>query len=281
MHVRYRGRHLRPSPKRRGPAVVGTAAAVWLAGSTAHAHSRHTVRAGETLWSIASRYGTTVTALARANSLADPNLIVAGQSLVISGSSGGEVTSSTHTVRAGETLSGIASRYGTSVTALARVNHIGDPNLIVAGDTLRITGESAGGTVITTSSSESGDVGSSLSYYASLHGVDASLVKAVAYNESGWQQGARSPVGAIGVMQVMPGTARYVNNVLGGGSLNVRATDGNIELGVILLRHLLDTQPTEDHALAAYLSGPGNVGRRLAPYQRTYVKNVQGLRSRF
>ncbi|MGH2700089.1 MAG: LysM peptidoglycan-binding domain-containing protein, partial [Actinomycetota bacterium] len=65
----YRGRHLKPRPKRRGPVVVGTAAALWV-GQSAVAHAGdHAVSKGETLSDIAVRYGTTVKALARANGL--------------------------------------------------------------------------------------------------------------------------------------------------------------------------------------------------------------------
>ena len=99
--------------------------------------------------------------------------------------------------------------------------------------------------------------------------------------ESGWQQNAISSVGAIGVMQVMPGTADYVNDALGGGKLNVRKTDDNVHLGVMYLDHMLDTMGTEKKALAAYYTGPGNVGSRLSKIQRAYVRSVQALKRRF
>jgi soluble lytic murein transglycosylase-like protein len=50
---------------------------------------------------------------------------------------------------------------------------------------------------------------------------------------------------------------------------------------VIYLARLLETQPTEERALAAYNSGPGNVGRHLKKLQRPYVKVVERLKSRF
>jgi LysM repeat protein len=54
---------------------VGTAAAVWMAGSQVAHAGVHVVRRGETLSEIARRYGTTVEQLARANSISDPNFI--------------------------------------------------------------------------------------------------------------------------------------------------------------------------------------------------------------
>jgi putative chitinase len=108
----------------------------------------HTIRSGETLSGIAQRYGTTVSALARANNISNPNLIRAGAQLNIPGrgdsfaapSSGG----GRHVVRSGETLSGIAGRYGTTVSALARANNISNPNLIRAGAQLNIPGRAGG-----------------------------------------------------------------------------------------------------------------------------------------
>ena len=116
----YRGRHLRPRPRRRGPVVLGTAAAIWVGQCAVAYAGDHVVSKGETLSDIAVRYGTTPGALARANGLNDPNFIVAGTRLTIpTGSASGSAVSATHTIRAGETLWDLAQRYGTTVDALA------------------------------------------------------------------------------------------------------------------------------------------------------------------
>lgn len=275
---RYRGRHLRPRPKKRGPVVVATAAAISLP-STAHA-GVHVVRRGETLSGIARRYNTTVTRLAHANNLSNANLILAGQRLRIPG---GVYFSGNHTVRSGETLSAIAGRYGTTVASLARRNHLANPNFIVAGQRLRVPGRGGAMPVAARAPApaSTSTIQSSLHHQAHAHGVDSSLVKAVGWQESGWRQDVVSSAGAIGVMQVMPDTARYVNRVLGGGSLNVRRADDNVHLGVMYLRHMLNRFPSVAKALAGYYSGPRNVGRRLKSYQRPYVKSVLSLRERF
>ncbi|MDP9225928.1 MAG: LysM peptidoglycan-binding domain-containing protein [Actinomycetota bacterium] len=277
--IRYHGRHLKPRPKKHGPAVVGTAAAVWFAGPQAQA-AGHRVRAGETLTTIATRYGTTVSRLASLNHLRNPDLIILGERLRVPAR---QQVDSVHEVQAGETLSSIAARYGTTVSALVSANHVKDPNLIVAGTKLKVPGA-----IRTTTSSEAAPAAAptaaielSLKHQAAIHGVPAALVEAVAWEESGWQQDVVSNAGALGVMQVMPHTARFINRTLGGGHLRVSNMADNVHLGVIYLRYLLHTQPSERKALAAYNSGPGNVGPRLKGFQRPYVRTVEALKRRF
>ena len=78
---RYRGRHLKKRPRKPGPVVIGTAAAVW-AGAPAARAGVHVVAPGETLSGIAARYGTTVEALARVNSLRVKSRISRGRRLL-------------------------------------------------------------------------------------------------------------------------------------------------------------------------------------------------------
>jgi N-acetylmuramoyl-L-alanine amidase len=273
---RYRGRHLKLRPKKHGPIVVATAASVTMATPAAKAGT-YTVRRGDTLSDVARRHGTSVAALARMNRLSDPNLVIAGRRLRVPSRVG---VSSVHVVRAGETLSAIATRYGTSVGALARVNRISDPNLIVIGTKMKVPGGNLG-TSAPLESASTISIQASLQSQSSSHGVDTSLTKAVALQESGWQQDVKSKAGAIGVMQVMPDTAKFVNRSLGGHNLNVRKADDNVHLGVMYLRHMLRTMGSTRKALAAYFAGPGNVKRRLSRSQRHYADNVLAIRNRF
>ncbi|MGL4771941.1 MAG: LysM peptidoglycan-binding domain-containing protein [Clostridium sp.] len=103
----------------------------------------YTVRYGDTLSGIAEKYGTTVDAIASLNGISDPNLIHVGQILKIPSSSGSSPAPSPspvyYTVKSGDTLSGIAERYGTTVQKLVSLNGISNPNLIYPGQKLIIS----------------------------------------------------------------------------------------------------------------------------------------------
>lgn len=101
----------------------------------------HVVNYGESLTTIAWKYGVSVEDLVRANALPNPNFVFAGQRLVIpSGgaqteAAGGEIT---HIVQAGQTLTSIAARYGVSVSALMQTNGLRNQDFIYVGQRLRI-----------------------------------------------------------------------------------------------------------------------------------------------
>lgn len=112
----------------------------------------YTVKTGDTLSKIATRYGTTVQEIVSINNIANPNLIYQGQVLRILTNSTIEGTetrgtgSITYTVQRGNTLSQIARAYGVTISHLVELNNIQNPNLIYVGQKLRIT-ESANTTL--------------------------------------------------------------------------------------------------------------------------------------
>jgi soluble lytic murein transglycosylase-like protein len=105
-------------------------------------------------------------------------------------------------------------------------------------------------------------------------GVDASLVRAVIQVESGYQPRARSRKGAVGLMQLMPATARRY------GVRNLYDPSANIRAGVSHLKALLDRFPLA-LALAAYNAGEAAVERfaGVPPYPETvnYVARIRAL----
>ncbi|MFB0535224.1 MAG: LysM peptidoglycan-binding domain-containing protein [Anaerolineae bacterium] len=96
----------------------------------------YTVQLDDTLFSIASRYDTTVQALAQANGIENPDLIHPGQRLVIFRALPAQ--EQVHVVQSGETLYHIAWRYGTTVQALVAANNLANSNLIYRGQKLII-----------------------------------------------------------------------------------------------------------------------------------------------
>ena len=159
------------------------------ATSTSSSATTYTVKSGDTLSSIASSYNTTTSTLTSLNNLSNPNLIYVGQVLKVAGSSTSvststssssasqATTSGTYTVKAGDTLSSIASSYNTTTAALASANGISNANLIYVGQVLKVTGTSSSTSTTTSStSSTSGSYtvkpGDSLSAIAAAHGLN-------------------------------------------------------------------------------------------------------------
>ena len=122
---------------------------------------------------------------------------------------------------------------------------------------------------------QNSDTESLIKTAAQIAGVDPSIVRAVAIAESDMNQNAISPVGAIGVMQLMPETA---------AALGVNPYDErqNIQGGAKYLRQMLDKfNGNVPHALAAYNAGPGAVQKYggVPPYKETqnYVGRIMDI----
>lgn len=102
--------------------------------ATPTATGTYTVQRGDSLSSIAAKFGTTWQALQSVNGLPNPNLIFPGQVLRVPGSSAAK----TYTVQRGDNLSGIASKFGTSWQRLQQLNGLPNANLIYPGQVLKI-----------------------------------------------------------------------------------------------------------------------------------------------
>lgn len=101
----------------------------------------YTVAKGDTLSGIGNKFGVDYHVIAQVNGIDDPNLIYPGQKLTIPGgttSAPAKDTRKFYTVKRGDTLSGIAAKYGTTYQRLAQINGISNPNVIYAGQRIRV-----------------------------------------------------------------------------------------------------------------------------------------------
>ncbi|MBW3612527.1 MAG: LysM peptidoglycan-binding domain-containing protein [Chloroflexi bacterium] len=276
------------------------------AANAAPSERSHIVRSGEHLTGIARHYAVSIGAIAAANRLANPSRIFAGQRLVIPGAVTTPATSRpgpapapsaakpnapaaarTHTVRSGEHLTGIARRYAVSVSAIVRANGIANPSRIHAGQRLAIPGAAA------QTDTRQATVPASMRAVmerrdgvrrviveeARRYDVPAALALAVAWQESGWQQGVVSHAGAIGVMQLLPATGAWVGEAMLGARVDLRDTRQNVRAGVRLLAHYLDRyRGNVDLVLAAYYQGQTGADRHgVYPVSRRYLASIKTL----
>ncbi|MGO1591766.1 LysM peptidoglycan-binding domain-containing protein, partial [Ancrocorticia sp.] len=129
------------------PSANAATPTVKAVAPTAKKASTYTVRSGDTLWDIAKKNGTSVSAIAKANGIDESAYLQIGQKLTIPGksnsstqfapASSGKAASSTsgkrHVVVSGETLSSIALKYGTTPGAIQKSNSLANPNRIYVG----------------------------------------------------------------------------------------------------------------------------------------------------
>ena len=277
---------------------------------------------GETLWSIAASNNLTTRSVAAFNGLSEDAQVVLGSTInvpteaegasTLQGSapaapataapataapaSGAPAVLGSYVVRSGDTLGGLAANAGVAMEQMAAANGLDPAAPLLIGTVLKLPSGAptpvraseplptqrvvpAAGPAPTPTRVGAGDIQS----VASQHGVSPSLAAAIAWQESGFNNGMVSSANARGVMQVMPGTWDYVEQNLAGRTLDTNSATDNVHAGVLYLQHLLEqTGGDENAAIAGYYQGLGSVRSR-GQFDDTqkYVANVQALRSRF
>jgi N-acetylmuramoyl-L-alanine amidase len=218
-----------------------------------------------------------------------------------------------YVVQFGDTLTAIAARAGTTVSQLAALNGLNPDGILLAGATLTLPG---GGTAGTTESSETEEVSESadrttpaapaggnesasaqagapyptqqyvsaaeVANIAAANGVPAALAEAIGWQESGFNNDLVSVTGAVGVMQIEPGTWRFINRYLASGGLAPASATDNVRAGVLLLHDLLARTGSDSEAAAAYFQGLASVrAQGMLPSTQQYVASVLALEHHF
>ena len=282
-------------------------AAVLALPAQAPANVPHTVQPGETLWSIAAANNFTTRALAAANGLSEDAQVVVGTTIQVPSEAEAAAALGTapaaaprvlgaYTVVAGDTLSGIAAANGVSVGQLAWMNGLDANAPLLVGTALKLPTSAPQAEAAPASEPEPQVVPAAephpvattltapqIGEVASGHGVSPALAAAVAWQESGFQNGVVSPANARGVMQILPGTWSWIQQRLAGRALDPDSAVDNVHAGVMYLRQLLaDAGGDEALAVASYYQGAGSVRQLgMLPDTQRYVANVTALKGRF
>ena len=296
--------------------LLTTLASLALA-APASAHVAHTVQPGETLWSIAAASNLTTRTLAAANGLSEDSQVVLGSTISIPSEQEGAAAlaeagiapaapapnpdapepAGAYTVQPGDTLAVIAARSGTGVGQIAWMNGLDPAGVLLAGTVLKLPTTAAPAQqqeqappppqpeVVPAAAPNpapaevtAADIGT----VAAGHGVSPSLASAVAWQESGFQNGVVSSANARGVMQILPGTWDWIQQQ-SGMQLDPNSATDNVRAGVMYLNTLLrDFGGDEASAVASYYQGAASVRRiGLLPETQRYVANVMALKGRF
>jgi LysM repeat protein len=284
--------------RRSGGAVAMLVAVAVVVTASASGGGRYTVRPGDTLSAIAARYHTSVAALVRLNHLpGNGNLILAGSSLRLPGAGHAGARADRHTVirtyvvRPGDSLYAIAARYKhAGWRAIARRNHLPSSLVVVIGQHLKIPqhvrghAHTARGVGHLNGPVPSRDaVAGMIRATAARWGVDQRFALAISYEEAGFNQSVVSPVGAVGAMQIMPETGRWLSSYVVHRPLDIRRAQDNVTAGVALLSVLMrETGGNMRTAAAGYYQGLASVHERgMYDDTKQYVANVLALRNRF
>ncbi|WP_374456623.1 lytic transglycosylase domain-containing protein [Nocardioides sp.] len=193
-----------------------------------------------------------------------------------------------YVVEPGDTASGLATRFHAWTAELISYNHLGSAGGLRAGQRIVIpvvAARSRGGgkgrtTMWQHPDREREKVRRVIAGAARSNGVDPQLALAVAWQESGWQMGVVSHARAIGAMQVLPSTGRWMEHYAG-RRLDLRRLGDNARAGVLLLRVLARDTHRRAHKIGAYYQGLGAVRRHgLYEETRVYVRNVEAIKRR-
>ncbi|MBT8159347.1 MULTISPECIES: LysM peptidoglycan-binding domain-containing protein [Arthrobacter] len=314
------------------PASITPAAATPAAGPSS---GSYTVVSGDTLSAIAARNGVALSDVFAWNGLDGRSIIYPGQQIKLSGGNGGVTLApasvpsapaapapsapapagpGAYTIKVGDTLGGIASRLGVSLSSLLSANHLSMSTIIYPGQKLAVPGASGPAqapapaaaplvpstflgytypaAVVSSANANKALLNAApvpsttqmkgiVADTARRMGVDPSLAMAFAYQESGFNQRAVSPANAIGTMQVIPSSGEWASDLVG-RKLNLLDPYDNVTAGVAIIRALVSTSKDEDNAIAGYYQGQYSVQKHgMYDDTKAYVASIKALQKKF
>ncbi|WP_223948619.1 lytic transglycosylase domain-containing protein [Arthrobacter sp. NtRootA1] len=288
----------------------------------------YTVVPGDTLGAIAARHGVPLSSIFSWNNLSGSSIIYPGQKIKVSGGSAPSAppapapapapvaapvaSTGSYTIKAGDTLSSIASRHNVSLSALMSVNTVSATTVIYPGQKLTIPGSTSlqpAGDIkplvpssflgftyppaVVSSANENkallnaspvpsrDEMKTIVADTARRMGVSPSLALAFAEQESGFDQRAVSPANAIGTMQVIPSSGQWASDLVG-RKLNLLDPYDNATAGVAIIRALIATSKDLDNAIAGYYQGQYSVSK-YGMYDDTkrYVESIKARQRTF
>ena len=330
----YPGQKIKLSGSGSAPAAAPAAPAP-AAPSTSGA--TYTVKAGDTLSAIASRHGVGLSELFGWNGLNMRSIIYPGQKIKVNAGETAPAAApapalqpastpaapapaaaptGSYTVKAGDTLSAIASKHGVKLSDVLSANQLNLSSIIYPGNKLVIPGaaiqpassEPAANVTPLVPSSFLGFtypaavVSSANENKALLNaspvpsrdqmraivadtarsmGVEPALALAFAHQESGFDQRAVSPANAIGTMQVIPSSGQWASDLVG-RKLNLLDPYDNATAGVAIIRQLIATGKDRDTAIAGYYQGQYSVSKNgMYDDTKSYVEAIKAHEKNF
>ena len=231
----------------------------------------YVVKAGDSLYKIALAYNSSVSAIAKANGIANPARIGVGQRLTIPGAS-----SSTAAAPA-ETKAATTKAATTQRETLVKNDFPGytypDATVAAANENAWALRENA--------SLSKAEVQAEIKRVAAEMGVDPRLALAHAFVESGFNAKVVSPANAIGTMQVIPSSGVWASGLVG-RDLDLLNPYDNIAAGVAIIKSLQNSADSLEQGIAGYYQGLGGVRKYgMRPDTKNYVAKVKAAMNRF
>jgi LysM repeat protein len=287
---------------------AGAASAHRPAAAAATSVTTYRVRSGDTLSAIATRTKTGLSTLYSLNRLNARSIIHPGQVLKVHGRTPAATRragTAAYTVRAGDTLSGVATKHSVTLAALLKTNRLSAASVIYPGQRLKVPAKPAKtaassnsfagrtypsaivnaanrnrSTLAQRSVPSRSQTKAMIVATARRHGVDPKLALAVGWQESGWNQRQVSVANAIGVMQVIPSSGQWASD-MAGRRLDLLRTQDNITAGVVILRSLTRSAANIDQAIGGYYQGLYSVQHNgMYADTKVYVASIKAHRAR-